>query len=130
MDLTLTQEEYEALTFLAQKGANSAGDLSPMSDKVRELKAFLTVIEKRNGIFRYAVWIRWQDPKVLLPPTTDFPGTWPPTQQYLLEQTGRAIARADVEAALTRVAKEPIGVLVTSDPGAYYGWQTLDQYFK
>jgi hypothetical protein len=123
MNITLDQTEYEALVALAQEGvANSP-------NRARELNAFLTSIEKKNGIRRYFLAIRWQELNQPLPSATQFPESWPPTMSATLELITRPISRADVDQLLESRAKNPTSVMVTNDPGLRLGWTLLDDYF-
>ena len=128
-DLTITTEEYEALLYFARLGANASGQFQPMSDKVRDIDKFAKNIESRNGINRYAVWVRWQELDAPLPATTDFPNTWPPLLQAFIEQTERPIARPDVDRVLASKAQNPQLVMVTKDVGAVYGWTKIEDFF-
>jgi len=122
MNLTLNQEQYEALIHLAQAGADTP-------DKKRQLDAWLLLIEKANGITRSKLWIQWQEADQPLPPTTSFPESWPPTQRYYLELLTRPINRGDVTQVLATRARKPVTVLVTPDPGAILGWTPVDDFF-
>lgn len=128
MNLTLSQEQYEALIALAQKGTlDGTGAVIP--DQARVLDNWLRLIEKANNIKRSILWIQWQEADTPVPTTARFPDKWPPELRYKLEFITRPIARADVEAVLKLKARKPVGVLVTPDPGAVLGWSTLDSFF-
>lgn len=122
--MEITFEDYEAFIFLARKGATT-------DTAVLALENFLKDIEKRNGITRYFLWIRWQEAGAPIPAgsTRNFPTTWPPTQQFKLEQVSRPIARTDVEQVVSKRATKAIGVLVTRDPNGQVGWSELDGFF-
>jgi len=121
MDLTLTQEEYEALSTLALKAPNT----EPLV-----VARFLAGIEKRNGLARYFVAVRWQDSGAL-PPNTRFPDTWPPNLELKIEQLGRPIARVDVDQALKNAgANSPTLIMVTSDRGLRLGWTRIEDFFR
>ncbi len=122
MDLTITREEYESLLTLAQAGAAS----NP--ERTRQLDAWLNLIETRNGIQRYQLWVQWQETDSPLPPNTNFPEKWPPEMRYFI-QLFRPISRDDVEAVLKKKARRAASVLVTPDPGAILGWTPLEAYF-
>ena len=121
-DLTLQQEQYEALIALARKGTTNEGE-------ARALDAFLRSLEVANGITRHFVLVQWQEAAQPLPPSTNFPGKWPPELRASIELITRPIARADVDALVAARAKSPINVLVTSDPGGIVGWTQLDKFF-
>ena len=122
MTFTLTSEQYEALIALANAGA-----LTP--DKKRQLDDWLQLIEKANNITRYKLWIQWQEGDQALPPTTQFPESWPPSLRYYLELLTRPISKDDVAKVLKARASNPVTVLVTPDPGAVLGWTPLDEFF-
>ena len=121
-NFTLTQEEYEALIALARRGS-----LNP--DDSRRLDSFLKDIEKRNGFTRYALWVQWQEADQALPPTVNFPDTWPPKLRFYIEMVTRPVALTDVEQVLRARARKPVNVLVTPDPGALVGWTEVSKYF-
>jgi hypothetical protein len=129
LQFTLTQAEYESLIKLARDGTKDS-DGNFITAKALELDNFLKTVEARNGITRSAVWVRWQEAGVALPPATRFPDTWPPEMQVYIEFVTRAVARVDVEKVLAEKATTPINVLVTRDPGARLGWSTLDDFFQ
>lgn len=119
----LDQQQYEALIALAREG--TAGD----ANKARQLEEFLKSIEAANNITRSILWVRWQEMDQPLPPATNFPDSWPPTQEYFIELISRLVAKTDVEAVLEARASKPTGVMVTPDPGARVGWTPVDDYF-
>lgn len=122
-DFTLTQEQYEALIFLARVGVE--GD----QGKQVELDRFLRNIEQTNGITRSFLWVQWQEVSAPLPAGTRFPEEWPEKLREAIELVTRPVARADVEAVLEANASEPVSVLVTKDPAGIVGWTTLDDFF-
>jgi|SRR6478735_637540 len=127
--ISLSQEEYEALVELARHGTmDDKGCV--IVEKARSLTAYLTMLEKKSGIVRYAVWVQWQEADSPLPPGTDFPRSWPPEMREYLALTSRPIAKTDVIAMLKNRARRPVTVLVTKDPGATVGWTDLDLFFK
>lgn len=128
MSITISQEQYEALIALARRGAVEP-DGSLNQDQALVLDAFLRDIEKSNGIVRYALWIRWQDPTTPLIPTTNFPKTWPPNQQYFLQFISRPITQPDVMKVVTARTPNAINIMVTKDPAALLGWTKLSDYF-
>lgn len=120
--MTLTLEQYEALAYFARAG------LEP--DKLREVNAFLTDIEKSNGVTRSFLWVQWQETDYALPPTARFPDKWPPELRFSIERTDRPLARADIDKVLASKAKKPVTILVTTDPGAELGWTPINDYFS
>ena len=122
MSLTVTQEEYESLATLARAGATTP-------EQQRQLQAWLTLIETRNGITRYGLWVQWQEADSPLPATTRFPAVWPPEMRYFIQLFSRTINRADVDAVLAKRARNPVTVLVTPDPAALLGWTAVDEFF-
>jgi hypothetical protein len=122
VNVTLNQEQYEALIALARRGCTS-------EDQIHAIESFFGSIERANGIARSALWIQWQEADQELPPTTRFPEVWPPEQRYYLEFISRPIARSDVDLVLARHARQPVTVLVTKDPAAQIGWTPVDEYF-
>lgn len=127
--LSLNQAEYESLVELARQGTlNHAGQV--LSEKARNLDAFLRSIERRNGITRYQIWVQWQEQDAPLPPGTLFPETWPPEMRAFLALTSRPISRGDVDQLLASKARSPTSVLVTRDPAAKIGWTELDAFFQ
>src|SRR5690606_3220697 len=126
--ISLDQECYEALVALAREGTKDKnGQVVP--ERARILEQFLRRIEKENGINRYTVWVQWQEARQPLPPSTQFPETWPPQLRARIDLVTRPIARSDVETLLRERAIEPVNVLVTTDPGGIVGWRTLDDFF-
>lgn len=121
-DFTLTQEQYEALVSLSRRGATTESSL-------RQLEVFLRSIEKANGVTRYFLLVQWQESNQALPPTAEFPKVWPPELRATIELISRPIARADVDALIKKKAKQPVNVLVTTDPAGVVGWTQLDKYF-
>lgn len=127
--ISLQQEEYEALVELARQGTlDAAGNVN--SDKARTLNAYLVMLEKKNNITRYAVWVQWQETGAPLPAGTIFPDKWPPELRAYLALTTRPIAKTDVQTLLKNKARNPMTVLVTKDPGAAVGWTDLNTFFK
>lgn len=120
-DLTITQEQYEALVALARAGA--------APDKLRDIDNWLLLIEQQNGIKRSFLLIQWQEQDQPLPPAVRFPETWPPNMRYALELTSREICRDDVDKVLKKRASRPTNVLVTKDPGGTLGWTQLEVFF-
>jgi hypothetical protein len=125
-NLTLTQEQYEALIALARQGAEAAEDPSGTS---LQLDIFLKDLEAANGITRYAVWVQWQEMDQPLPPTTAFPTSWPPTQRAYIEFLTRPVAKVDVMNVVAQKASKPTNILVTKDPGATLGWTPIAAFF-
>lgn len=123
MIFSLTQEQYEALIFLARRGAE--GD----AQRLTQLDQFLRHIEKANGITRSFLMVQWQERSAPLPQGVKFPEKWPPELRKVIELISRPVAKADVEAVLGKYAQEPMSVLVTSDPAGLVGWTPVDQYF-
>lgn len=124
MNITLNAEQYTALVALARRGAAVEG-----TDAVLKLEEFLRQTEKQAGVTRFFLWVRWQEAKQPLPPTTSFPTSWPPSLQQIIERLDRPIARVDVEAMLKENATSPATVLVTQDPAGQVGWTELNVYF-
>ena len=125
---TLTQQEYEALIALARDGTkNEAGVVD--ANKARALNEFLQFIEKNNGVTRDSLWVQWQELDEPLPPTANFPYTWPPDKRFYIELVTRKIAKVDVQEVIAARAKNAHNVLVTPDPGARVGWTPVDDYF-
>lgn len=122
MNITLSQEDYEALIALGRKGLGG-------SDEVRNFEAFLNRIEKANNIERHLLWVQWQEADAPLPPGTNFPRSWPPNLRGYIEFLTRPVTKQDVKDLLADRAKKPIEALVTSDPAAIVGWTKLDDYF-
>lgn len=129
LQFTLSREQYEALIAYAREGTKDA-DGNPIHDKAVALDDFLVSIERANGITRYQLWVQWQELDEPLPAGTRFPESWPPQLRVFIEQVTRTISRSDVDAVLLSNAKNPTSVLVTSDPGAKYGWTEIDAYFR
>ena len=123
MHVDLTLEEYEALVSFARAGAATP-------DTLRIINKFLVIIEERNNIHRYFMWVQWQETDYPLPPGARFPDKWPPELRCSLERTDRPIAKADVDKVLASNARRPATILVTTDPAGLLGWTTLDDYFK
>jgi len=125
-DMTITQQDYEALVALARRGTTG-------ENHARDLEEFLRTIEDRNGLNRYFLAVRWQELDEPLPPGARFPGNhhgdWPTNLEGIIELTTRAIARVDVDALLAARASSPMSVMVTTDPGLRVGWTPVDDYF-
>jgi len=129
LEFTLSQQEYEALVALARRGCvDSEGNTDVQ--KLRDLEAFLRLIEKNNGVTRDAVWVQWQELDAPLPAGTNFPDEWPVNMRAYVEYVTRAVNQSDVEAVLEAQAKNPTSVLVTRDPGARVGWTPIDDFFR
>lgn len=122
MSLTLSQEEYESLSTLARAGATT-------TEAQRQLHVWLTLIEQRNNVTRYGLWVQWQEADSPMPPNTNFPEQWPPEMRYFIQLFSRPINRADVDAVLAKKARRAVTVLVTPDPAGILGWSTPDEYF-
>jgi len=123
IELTLSLPEYESLVALARRGTEDD------SDKARDLEAFLKRVETNNGITRHFLLVRWQELNEPLPAGTRWPETWPPELQASIEQTTRAIAEADVDLLIQQRAKNPLSVMVTTDPAGIAGWTLKEDYF-
>ena len=119
---TLTQQQYETLVALAQKGV--------AVDRSVDLEAYLQDIEKANGIVRDTVYVQWQELDSALPPGTRFPDRWPPELRGRVQYIGRKVSRPDVEQYIKRRARNPGAVYVTRDPTYVTGLSTLDQFFR
>lgn len=150
IELTLDITEYEALVELARKGAQFDGLLTIAkkdprcnslvdqaeagaaldAQQTRNTESFLKSIEKRNGITRYFLAVRWQEIGIPLSVGSQFPETWPPKFTAFIQQFTRPIARADVDALLESKATNPQLVMVTTDPGLRVGWTLLDDFFE
>lgn len=124
-NVTMSLEQYAALISLARAGASGPGD----GDKMRALEVFLKDIDAANNVARYALLVQWQELDSPVPPGARFPDKWPPEMRFLLERTDRPIAKADVLAALKKVAKNPHEVMVTRDVGGVVGWTKIDDFF-
>lgn len=128
MAITLSQEQYEALIALAQRGTVDP-DGSMNQERAVGLDTFLRDIERSNNITRYSLWVRWQDPTAPLPPGVRFPKTWPPELQYFLQFITRPIAKKDVLKVVGDRTKNAVNVMVTRDPAALLGWTKLEDHF-
>ena len=122
MAITVTQEEFEALITLARTGATTA-------EQQLQLDAWVRLIERKNNITRYQLWVQWQEADSPVPPGTDFPSVWPPEMRALIQQFSRPVSLADVNTLLSKKARKPVTVLVTPDPAAALGWTPLESYF-
>lgn len=125
---SLSQEQYEALIALARRGTQLPDGTFDQA-KVTQLEAFLRSIEKANGIQRFALWIRWQNPTAPLPPRTNFPKTWPPNLSFYLEFLSRPITQQDVLDIVNQRTPNATNIMVTPDPAALLGWTQLSAYF-
>ena len=126
--ISIDQESYEALIALAQRGTfNPDGSIN--QEQAMTLDAFLRSIEKANGITRFGLWVRWQDPKAPLPPGTLFPRIWPPTLQFFLQLVSRPISKADVLELVGKKTPDAVNIMVTPDPAALLGWSKMSDYF-
>jgi len=126
--ISLEQSEYETLVEYARQGTLDANG-HVIQEKALGLDAWLRLIEGKNDIHRYFLWVQWQEQDAPLPAGTSFPDKWPPELREFIALTSRRIARADVDAVLARRARQPTNVLVTLDPAARVGWTELDQFF-
>ncbi len=129
MDITMTLEEYETLYALALKGANCEVEFQPASPQVLQIANMVARIDARNEITHYMVYVRWAEADSVMR-GVDFPEVWPPNMQQKVEQTGRPIARADVDRMLKVKARKPYNVLVTTDPRGLLGWTDINVFFK
>ncbi len=129
MDITISQEQYEALIALAQAGT-TAQDGSTNQERALVLDKFLRDIEQANNIKRYSLWVRWQDPNAPLPPGVRFPTTWPPELQYFIQFLSRPVAKSDVDELIQSKTPNAVNVMVTKDPAATVGWTKLEDYFR
>jgi len=120
-NIQLTPDEFRAMASMARFGADTP-------DRARAIDTYIRAIEDRNGIHRYTLWVQWQEAGTPLPPSTNFPEKWPPELRELLE-LDRPIIKSDVDALLARVARRPVTVLVTADPGQLVGWTPYGAYF-
>jgi hypothetical protein len=121
MNISMSLEEYEALSSLARKGRTA--------DELRAVDSFLKSLDAKNSIVRYEVWVQWQETDSPLPPTANFPTVWPPELRAHMERFDRPIAKTDVEALLLKKARAPMSILVTKDPAGVLGWTEIDQFF-
>lgn len=121
-DLTLSLEEYLALSSLAREGSTSP-------DQKRVLETFLKTLDERAGISRYLLVAQWQELRADVPPTANFPTVWPPEMRLTLERSDRPIAKSDVISAVNKKAKSPTNIMVTKDPGGIVGWTKIDDFF-
>jgi hypothetical protein len=129
MNITLSLEQYEALLALAQQGTRSH-DGTIDQQKAVVLDEALRDIESSNGIKRYSLWIRWQDPTAPLPPgQTNFPKSWPPNLEYFLQFISRPISKTDVLAIVSQKTPNAVNVMVTPDPAALLGWTPINSFF-
>jgi hypothetical protein len=126
--ISLTLEQYEALIALARKSAVNA-DGSVDQQQTLVIDGFLKQIEQDNGITRYSLFIRWQDPNAPLPAGVRFPGTWPPTLQFFLQLLSRPIAKSDVLTVVQAKTPNAQNIMVTPDVAGLVGWSKLDDYF-
>lgn len=127
--LTLEQSEYETLAEYARQGTlDAAGQVIP--EKARGLDAWLRLIEGKNDVHRYSLWVQWQEQGAALPPGVTFPEKWPPELRALIALTTRPICRQDVLDVLRSRARQPTNILVTTDPAAVVGWAGFAGYFK
>ena len=125
---TLSQEQYEALISLAQRGTyNSDGSIG--QQKMMVLEAFLKDIEKANGVTRYSLWVRWQDPTAPLPPGVRFPLTWPPPLQQFIQFVSRPISKTDVLMLVSQRTPNALNIFVTPDPAGLLGWSKVNEFF-
>lgn len=120
--ISLSLDEYKALISLAKKDKSEAD--------LRVIETFLKNIDRRNGLVRYQLRVRWQEPHAVMTPMVTFPQQWPPNQDKLIERTDRSIAKADVMEMLRVYAKEPTNILVTKDYAGILGWTKLDDFFQ
>lgn len=127
--LALTQSEYETLVAFARQGAvNADGTIN--QDRALGLESWLRLIEQKNGVERYFVWVQWQEQDAPLPAGTRFPEKWPPEMRTTISLISRDVARSDVDTLLKTKAKNPTSVLVTRDPAALVGWTEVDEFFR
>lgn len=127
--ISLEQDAYESLVELARQGT-LRDDGSVIDTKAAALESWLKLLEQKNGINRYFVWVQWQEQDSPLPPGTNFPAKWPPELREYLALTSRPIAKDDVMTMLNSKARQPTSILITTDPAAMVGWQDLNVFFK
>lgn len=127
--LSMDQAAYETLIEYARQGTlDATGEVIP--EKARGLNSWLRMIEEKNDVHRYCLWVQWQEQGAPLPPGTSFPSKWPPELRFFIALVTRPIARRDVDEVLNARARQPTSVLVTTDPAAVVGWTEIDVYFK
>lgn len=120
--ISLTQEQYEALSSLALAGADTA-------EKRFQIDKFLRSIEAANNIHKYFLNIRWQDARPAQVPVGEFPRSWPPELSGSLTRYDRPIAKTDVLSYVESRSTSAVNILVTPDPMGIYGWAKIDDYF-
>lgn len=154
MELTITEQQYEALVHLAREGARlkcflEAAEGNPKYaalvagaraysaasvGSVLALEEFLKEMELQNGIVRRFLAIRWQETAAPLPPrvagrATRWPDNWPPELDGTIERIGAPITKREVGDWIQNHAKRPSVVMVTSDPARRVGWSSLESFF-
>ena len=128
MTISLSQEDYEALVALAQRGVREP-DGSINQQEAVVLDTFLQNVERLNGIKRYSLWVQWTDPTAPLPPGIRFPETWPPHLRQRIQFISRSISKTDVLNLVNQRTPNALDILVTPDPAALLGWTDVRTYF-
>lgn len=123
MDITL--EEFEALCSLARSGVSSAD-----AERKQILETFISMIESKNNITRYSVWVQWQEAGKPLPIGTSFPEKWPREWRTFLVRYDRPWARSDVESYVKKQVNAPINIMLTKDSAALVGWLPIERFFR
>lgn len=117
--ITLERMDFDTLAALA---------LSASTDR-RQTQRFVERLEEQNGIKKYRLLVRWQDPNSPPPPLENFPVSYPPFSQALLE-LARLPVRADAEELAKTQAPQAINIMVSKDLEGKGGWHTLGGYFQ
>ena len=117
--ITLRKTDFDVLAALA---------LSASVDR-RQTQKFIEKLEQDNGITRYRLLVRWQDPNAPAPPGQAYPVSHPPFSTGLLELT-RLPVRVDAEGLAKSSAPQAINIMVSKDLEGQGGWHTLDGYFQ
>lgn len=117
--ITMTLDQFDALSALAIKGADDAN----------LVQDFLTKIAEENGLKVYRLRVAWKDPGAVIPVNQAFPGDWPPKVTTILEQK-TPFTRKQVEEVVFQESPRATLILVTKDLSGRNGWTSLETYFS
>lgn len=117
--ITLDRLDFDALASLA---------LAASTDR-RHTQKFIEKLEAQNGINKYRLLVRWQDPNQPPPVLEKYPVSYPTFSTALLELSSLPI-RSDAENLARAQAPQAINIMVSKDLEGQGGWHTLDGYFQ
>ncbi len=119
----VSEDEYEYLLYLAKAGVEHLTTADPQAGSA--LLVLQQAVDRRNGITRDKLLVRWQSVPVGMP-SGGAPAQYPAFKTITLENYQRKLTRDDVNEALRGESTTPALVHVTKDPLGLVGWTELD----